>query len=239
MKTKIKQLKGYFPILLIVLAYIFLLIFNNSFGQLAVKNSQYYLKEMLMIMPCIFVITALLDVWIPKKVITRYLGKDAHLKGILLSFLFGGISAGPIYAAFPICVTLHKKGASVRNIVIILSSWAVIKLPMLLNEIKYLGLRFMVIRWILTVLAIILFSWITSKLVKDTDLPKPESALTVAVSINENSCIGCGRCTRIYPDYFTLVHKKAQVKSSSDPYDPDKLKEAVDACPVNAITAPE
>jgi uncharacterized membrane protein YraQ (UPF0718 family) len=79
--------------------------------------------------------------------------------------------SGPIYAAFPFCIMLHKKGASIKNIVIILSSWAVIKIPMLLNEVKFLGIKFMVFRWILTVIAIVIFSWITSKIVKDEDIP--------------------------------------------------------------------
>ena len=40
------------------------------------------------------------------------------------------------------------------SIIIILSSWAVIKIPMLLNEAKFLGAKFMIIRWLLTVIAI-------------------------------------------------------------------------------------
>ena len=73
-------------------------------------------------MPVIFVLTALLDLWVPKEKIMKYLGKDAKAKGVVLSLVLGSISAGPIYAAFPLCVMLHKKGASVRNLVIILSA---------------------------------------------------------------------------------------------------------------------
>jgi uncharacterized membrane protein YraQ (UPF0718 family) len=66
---------------------------------------------------------------------------------------------------------LYKKGASLRNIIIILSAWAVIKIPMLLNEAKYLGLKFMATRWVLTVAAILIFSWIASRMVKREDMP--------------------------------------------------------------------
>ena len=132
--TIFKKIKENLFLVAVALAYIIMLIINPAMGIESVKNSGYYIKEMLMIMPVIFVLTALLDMWVPKEKIMRYLGKDAGAKGIFLSFVVGSISAGPIYAAFPMCVMLHKKGASIRNIVIILSSWAVIKVPMLLND---------------------------------------------------------------------------------------------------------
>jgi hypothetical protein len=44
-----------------------------------------------------------------------------------------------------------------RNLVIILSAWAVIKVPMLLNELKFLEFEFMAVRWVLTVIAIVVF----------------------------------------------------------------------------------
>ena len=139
-------------ILFIAAAYIAMFIIDQNMGIASVKNSFYYIKEMIMIMPVIFVLTALLDLWVPKEKIMKYLGKEANAKGVVLSLALGSISAGPIYAAFPLCVMLHKKGASVRNLVIILSAWAVIKVPMLLNELKFLGFEFMAIRWVLTVI---------------------------------------------------------------------------------------
>lgn len=167
----LKKIKENLFFSIIVLAYAVVFMISPSLGKASVVNSAYYLKEMLMIMPVIFVLTALIDLWIPKEKIMQHLGKEAGWKGIFLSFAIGSLSAGPIYAAFPMCLMLHKKGASIRNIVVILSAWAVIKVPMLLNEARYLGTRFMVIRWVLTVLAILVFSWLTGKVIKEEDLP--------------------------------------------------------------------
>ena len=172
----LKKIKDNLFFFIIILAYAIMATINPSMGIESVKNSGYYIKEMLMIMPVIFVLTALLDMWVSKEKIMKFLGKDAKAKGVFLAFVIGSISAGPIYAAFPMCVMLHKKGASIRNIIIILSSWAVIKVPMLLNEAKFLGPKFMVIRWILTVVAIIIFSWIADKIIKDKDLPSEETS---------------------------------------------------------------
>jgi len=220
---------------IIIIVYALIFILKPETGMTAISNSGYYLKEMLMIMPVIFVLTALLDVWVPKKTIMKYLGKQSKSKGIILSFLLGGISAGPIYAAFPVCIMLHKKGASIKNIVIILSSWAVIKIPMLLNEVKFLGIKFMLVRWILTVIAIIIFSWIASKIVKDEDLPSVSTSELEGVIINRNACMGCSLCEKNYPDLFEISNKKAQVKKYDFILDDAKLNKAIDNCPVKAI----
>lgn len=234
--TILKKIKENLFLVIVALAYIIMFIINPTMGTDSVKNSGYYIKEMLMIMPVIFVLTALLDMWVPKEKIMRYLGKDAKAKGVFLSFVVGSISAGPIYAAFPMCVMLHKKGASIRNIIIILSSWAVIKVPMLINETKFLGLKFMAIRWVLTVLAIIIFSWIAAKIIKDEDLPG-EVLTHPGLHINRDACMGCTLCTKNYSDVFEMKNKKAITKSYEDlNLDMDRLDNAIKSCPVKAIS---
>lgn len=230
-----KILKGNLFTAIIMIAYALMFILKPETGMTAVGNSGYYLKEMLMIMPVIFVLTALLDVWVPKETIMKYLGKQSKLKGTLLSFLLGGVSAGPIYAAFPFCIMLHKKGASIKNIVIMLSSWAVIKIPMLLNEVKFLGFEFMAVRWILTVIAIIILSWITSNIVKDEDLPNESISELEGVIVNRNACMGCSLCVKSYPELFEVSNKKAQVKKTDFILDDTKLNKAINHCPVKAI----
>ncbi len=232
--TIIKKIKENLFLVIVALAYIIMFIAKPTMGIESVKNSGYYIKEMLMIMPVIFVLTALLDMWVPKEKIMQYLGKDAKAKGVFFSFLVGSISAGPVYAAFPMCVMLHKKGASIRNVVIILSSWAVIKVPMLLNEAKFLGPKFMAIRWVLTVIAIILFSWITAKIIKDKDLPG-EVLTQAGLHINRDACMGCTLCVKNYPEVFEMGNKKALVKSY-ETLNMEKLENAIKACPVKAIS---
>ena len=234
--TILKKIKENLFLVIVALAYMILFIINPTMGTNTVKNSGYYIKEMIMIMPVIFVLTALLDMWVPKEKIMRYLGKDAKAKGVFLSFVVGSISAGPIYAAFPMCIMLHKKGASIRNIIIILSSWAVIKVPMLLNEAKFLGPQFMAIRWVLTVIAIIIFSWISAKIIKDKDLPG-EVLTQPGLHINRNACMGCTLCAKNYPEVFEMKNKKAITKSYEGlDLDQDKLENSINSCPVNAIS---
>lgn len=232
--TMIRRIKENLFLAAVALAYIIIFITNPAMGMESVKSSGYYIKEMLMIMPVIFILTALLDIWVPKKKIMQYLGRDAKSKGIFLSFVIGSISAGPVYAAFPMCVMLHKKGAFIRNIIIILSSWAVIKVPMLINEAKFLGPKFMAVRWILTIISIITFSWIADKLIRDKDLPK--DVLTQAgLHINRDACMGCTLCVKNYPELFEMKNKKALVKSH-EKLDMGRLENAIKSCPIKAIS---
>ena len=233
--TAIKKIKENLFFAFVVAVYAVLLVFSPRMAAQSAANSVYFIKEMLTIMPVIFVLTALLDLWVPKEKILRYLGDSAGARGILLSFVVGSISAGPIYAAFPMCVMLRKKGASVRNIVIILSAWAVIKVPMLLNEAKFLGLKFMAVRWVLTVLAILVFSWLAARMLKDEDFQSAAKKPS-ELCINRDSCMGCRLCAEGYDELFVMHRGKAMLRPDpSKVIDRKKLQAIVDACPVQAI----
>jgi len=95
---------------------------------------------------------------VPKRVIEKAMGQSSGINGILVSFLVGTTAMGPLYVAFPIVVSLLKKGASLLNASIFLCVWASIKIPMILFEIKFLGLDFAVLRLTLTIPSIIVIS---------------------------------------------------------------------------------
>lgn len=106
-----------------------------------------------------------------------------------------------------------KKGASITNIVIILSSWGVIKIPMLANEVKFLGIKFMGIRWVLTVISIFTMGYFMASFVKTRDLPKPEMESKERIlTIKQEYCIGCGVCVKLLPEYYEIRDNKAFVK---------------------------
>ncbi|KOA19296.1 electron transport complex subunit RsxB [Clostridium homopropionicum DSM 5847] len=238
MSLLIKKVKSNIFLTLVIFTYIFLMIFMPEKGIQSFSNSLYYVKEMLIIMPVILLLTSLIEAWVPKNTIQNALGEGSGVKGFLFSFLLGSFSAGPIYAAFPVCKMLIKKGASIANIVIILSAWAVIKIPMLANESKFLGPKFMLVRWVLTTISILIISIIISKIVKKEDLPihSAEENKDGILSVNEHFCIGCGLCTRLSPDDFILENKKAKVNKKILKEDKnEKVKLAIDKCPAKAI----
>lgn len=217
--------------------YICLYILVPDQADLAMKNSIYYLIEMFEVLPVIFLLTVALEVLVPKKWIMKHFGEKSGFLGNILSFILGSISAGPIYAAFPISKMLLSKGASVPNIVIILSSWAVIKVPMLANEAKFLGVSFMGMRWILTVMAIMLMAWVTGKILSRKELLSGISTSTKPnFYVNQDYCIGCGICTKILPDVYEIINSKAVVKLGiAQSENKMMILKTVEECPTKAI----
>ena len=63
--------------------------------------------------------------------------------------------------------SLLKKGASISNMVIFLGSWAALKIPQLLVEIKFLGGAFTLLRFVLTFTVIIIIGMIMEKTLQD------------------------------------------------------------------------
>ena len=239
MKMVLEKIKNNKFLTLVFLTYVFLFIFIPEKGIKSFNNSLYYVKEMLIIMPVILLLVSLIEAWVPRKTIENALGKKSGIKGITSSYLLDSFSAGPIYAAFPVCKALIKKGASVKNIVVILSSWAVIKVPMLANEAKFLGPKFMGIRWILTIISIIVMALLTSVFVKKEEIPIEESIYegdASVVSIDEQLCIGCGLCAKISPDNFVIENKKARItKEIRIDEKQESVAIAIEKCPVKAI----
>lgn len=204
----------------------------------ALNGSVYYFKEMLMIMPVVFMMTVLIELWVPKAMISKSLGEKSGAKGVILALILGSVSAGPIYAAFPITKTLLSKGAGVMNSVIILSAWAVIKVPMLANEARFLGGEFMLIRWILTVIVIVAIGYLASRLVKPSQMTS-QARILVEPHVDEQVCIGCRLCIPHGQGLIEMKGKKAFIHVSQL-HDLNKhhLIKALEVCPVSAIQVP-
>jgi len=224
-------------LLIVGVIYLTLFILMPDKAAKAMNNSVYYLVEMVQILPVIFLLTVVIEALIPKEVIIKRFGEKSGFLGNLLSLVLGSISAGPIYAAFPISKMLLSKGASVANIVIILSSWAVIKVPMLANEAKFLGVSFMGVRWLLTVIAILAMAWITGKIVDRRELVKVSAKPSdLLIEIKKDYCVGCGICVKMLPEVYELREQKAEVKMQGvDESNKRIIFNTVEKCPTKAI----
>lgn len=124
-------------------------------GEKAGKVVWVYFKEMVFILPAVMVLMGLFAVWVERDLVVRYLGKGSGTKGYLLAVMLGTLPTGPLYVAFPLAAVLIKKGARVANIMIFLSAWACIKLPLELMEFQFMGWKFALLRLALTVALVI------------------------------------------------------------------------------------
>jgi len=57
------------------------------------------------------------------------------------------------------------------------------------------------------------------------------------VSVNKETCIGCGNCVAVCSDVFELKDGKSQVKKGQGKSKAPCVKEAIDKCPSNSISA--
>ena len=150
---------------LVVLACVGLLtLFNRAIGTKALSISAHSFVEMLFIIPPIFVLLGLLDVWVPRESMVKYMGEGSGLRGVLLSLFIGSAAAGPLYAAFPVSAVFMKKGVGFSNIMIFIGAWSTTKIPMVLFEFESLGKAFALTRLIVDVPGIIIIALLLNKL---------------------------------------------------------------------------
>lgn len=162
--NKLKKIvKRYLFFLLLFLLNVLLLIIEPRLGREVASLSLNNLLEMLSIIPPIFLLLGLMDVWVPKETIMKFMGKDAGIKGGIFAFVLGSFSSGPLYASFPVAMVFLKKGVSLTNIFIFLGAWSTTKIPMMLFEITQLGSKFALIRFGLNLIAIIALAVIMEK----------------------------------------------------------------------------
>jgi len=136
----------------------------------AIDISQRYGIEMITIFPAVLILMGLADVWVPKSLINKYLGKNSGFKGILLSIFLGTLPTGPLYIAFPIAAELLRKKARISNVLIFLGVWASLKIPQISVEIKFLGVKFAAIRFIFTLISIIIIGYLIEMIVEKSEV---------------------------------------------------------------------
>ena len=165
-----KILKRYRGFLLAVVALLALTVYNRELGMNAWNVTGYTLKEMLLVIPPIFVLLGLLDVWVPRQTMVKYMGEESGVIGVVLSFLLGSAAAGPLYGAFPVAAVFMKKGVKFSNILIFIGAWSTTKIPMLLFEISALGYKFALTRLLVDIPGIIIISFILTKLMPEKEI---------------------------------------------------------------------
>lgn len=164
-----KTIKRYKIFILLAVINILVLIFIPELGKKSLQITMSNALEMLSILPPIFILLGLLDVWVKRETMVKYMGESSGLVGILLAFLLGSAAAGPLYAAFPVAVVLLKKGSKLSNVLIMIGAWSTTKIPLLLFEASSMGIKFMVLRLVLDLFGIAVIAYSTEKLLSKED----------------------------------------------------------------------
>lgn len=163
MKKLLPNLKRYRFFLVFLAVNIALLVIAPGTGQRSFSLTGDNLLEMVSILPPIFILLGLLDVWVQRETMIKLMGHSSGVRGGIFAFILGAAAAGPLYAAFPVAAVLMKKGAKLANVFIFLGAWSTTKIPMLLFEASNLGVSYTLLRLGCNIAGIILIAILLEK----------------------------------------------------------------------------
>ena len=170
MNIVIKIFKRYKNFFLSLLVLIILSFFSKSILTQTINTSTSSILQMLSVLPPVMILLGLMDVWIPREQLIKYMGNKSGIIGILLSILIGSIAAGPMYASFPFTAVLIKKGAKFSNIIIFMNAWCLTKVSTLLFEFSALGYKFTLARLLIDIPGVLIMSYFINLLMPKDSL---------------------------------------------------------------------
>ncbi len=127
-------------------------------GQEIGRNFISFSATMLGIIPGAFILIGLFEVWVKRETVERHLGEGSDFRGYLWVILLGSTTVGGLYMAFPVAYALYSKGAKLSVIFTYLGAAAICRLPMAIFEASFLGVKFTVIRWLVSLPLVVIAS---------------------------------------------------------------------------------
>ena len=151
---KIKLLLGFGYLGFVILSFIV----GFEPGQKIAGNFISFSIQMLKILPCAFILIGLFEVWVKKETVEKHLGAESGIRGYIWSILLAGTTVGGLYVAFPVAYSLFRKGAQLGVIFAYISASAICRIPMTIFEASFLGLKFSIIRLLVSLPLVIVGS---------------------------------------------------------------------------------
>jgi uncharacterized membrane protein YraQ (UPF0718 family) len=168
-KSLLKKYSFFLIMLLLLIGIIFL---NKDLGIKSLAITFSSIKQMISIVPPVMLLLGLMDVWIPRETMMKYMGDNSGIRGIILAILMGSFAAGPMYAAFPFTKVLLKKGVKFSNIIIFMNAWCVIKISTLMFEFGALGYKFTLARFLIDLPGVIIMGFLVEALMPKEELER-------------------------------------------------------------------
>jgi uncharacterized membrane protein YraQ (UPF0718 family) len=135
-----------------------------DYGQGAGESLVRFMLEMATVLPPMFILVGLFDVWVPREFVERRVGRDTGFGAMPWMVLLAMMQAGPLYVAFPVAISLWRKGCSPRNVFVYLGAFSALKIPMLSFEVAFLGWRFSLARSAISLPVFILLAILMERL---------------------------------------------------------------------------
>lgn len=135
----------------------FSFVIGSEPGKAIGRNFIYFGWDLLKVLPAVFVLIGLFEVWVNQEVIERHLGKDSGAWGYLWGVLLAGTTIGGAQMSFPLAYALYRKGARLGVVFTYVGASAICRIPMTTFEMSFMGVKFTLIR-LLTSLPLLILS---------------------------------------------------------------------------------
>ncbi len=135
-------------------------------GETIGYNFLSFSKNMGLLLPPVFILIGLFEVWIKKETIEKHLGDDSGFKSYFFIILLSSTMIGGLIVALPVAISLLNKGAKHSVIYTFLFSSAICRIPMAFFEASFLGLKFTLIRLLVSLPLILIISIVMGRLFK-------------------------------------------------------------------------
>lgn len=149
---------------LAIIGLLVLTIVDINLTYKALNHTLDNLISMLLIVPPIFLLIGLFDVWVERETVIKLMGENSGAKGMVLAFFIGAFSAGPTIAAFPVAMIMIKKGAKYSNVLFFIMVWSSLKLPIVFFQITTIGLKLSLIINITMLIVFIISATMANKI---------------------------------------------------------------------------
>lgn len=142
------------PTLVMAILAVILLIIGYSKGEgqhiAGLKSAMKMTVDILPLLIFAFIMAGMIQTLLPQELLSKWIGEESGIRGILIGTIAGGITPGGPYVSLPLAAGFLRAGAGIGTMVAFLTAWslwAVARLPM---EIGVMGWKFTFIRFACT-----------------------------------------------------------------------------------------
>ena len=93
-----------------------------------------------------FLIAGMVQFLLPQEVISKWVGAESGLRGLLVGTAMGSIAPGGPFVSMPVAAGLLRMGANIGTMVSFLTAWSLIAVWRLPLEMGIMGWKFVLIR---------------------------------------------------------------------------------------------
>ena len=110
------------------------------------KVSGTMLWQIIPLLVLAFVVAGMVQVLVPKELISNWVGAESGFKGIIIGTVLGSLAPGGPFVSMPIAAGLLRAGAGVGTMVAFLTGWSLLAFSRMPLEVGIMGWKFTAIR---------------------------------------------------------------------------------------------